>query len=150
MNPRLMLLSGLLALGLSACEQDVQVRGNLPDPVVVSQIQPGVHSRVDVASLLGSPSTISTFEDSTWYYISQKSSQFAFYRPEVLERKILVVSFDPNGIVTDTKSYDLADGREIDPVDRITPTEGREITILQQLLGNLGRYSGSETAPPSR
>ena len=59
---------------------------------------------------------------------------------QVLERLVLVVSFDAAGLVETTRTYDLADGQTIDPVDRVTPTEGREISILQQLLGNLGKF----------
>ena len=113
----------------------------MPDAEVVSKINPGIHSRVDVQSLLGSPSTVSTFLDSKWYYIGQKSTQFAFFESEVLERTVLVVSFDTEGLVDTTRTYTLEDGQPIDPVDRITPTEGRELTILQQLIGNLGKYT---------
>jgi outer membrane protein assembly factor BamE (lipoprotein component of BamABCDE complex) len=130
-----------LALGLGACTKDIRVRGNIPDSEVVSRINPGIHSRIDVQSLLGSPSTVSTFQDSKWYYIGQKSTQFAFFEQEVLERSVLVVSFDAAGLVVTTESYALEDGQPIDPVDRITPTEGRDLSILQQLLGNIGKYS---------
>ena len=141
---RPVLFAGVLALGLTACEQTVNVRGSLPDADTVSQISPGVHSRDDVASLLGWPSTVSTFEDSKWYYIGQKTTSFAFFEPEVLERQVIVVSFDKAGVVEDTKTFDLADGQAIDPVDRVTPTEGKKITFLQQLLGNLGRFTGGD------
>lgn len=137
---RASLLAGILAVGLGACAQDIRVRGNFPDSEVVSKINPGVHSRIDIQSLLGSPSTVSTFMDSKWYYIGQKSTQFAFFEPEVLERTVLVVSFDAAGLVVTTRTYALEDGQTIDPVGRITPTEGREISILQQLIGNLGKF----------
>jgi hypothetical protein len=29
-------------------------------------------------------------------------------------------------------------------VDRITPTHGNDLTIVQQLLGNLGRFNSSD------
>ncbi len=51
-----------------------------------------------------------------------------------------VVSFDEAGLVVTTQTYALEDGRPIDPVDRITPTEGRDLSVLQQLLGNIGKY----------
>jgi outer membrane protein assembly factor BamE (lipoprotein component of BamABCDE complex) len=137
---RASLLAGILALGLGACAQDIRVRGNIPDSEAVSKINPGVHSRIDIQSLLGSPSTVSTFQDSKWYYIGQKSTQFAFFEPEVLERTVLVVSFDAAGFVETTRTYALEDGQPIDPVDRVTPTEGREMSILQQLIGNLGKF----------
>lgn len=129
------------ALVLAACEPGVDVRGNLPEPETVASIQPGVHGRQDVIDMLGSPSTISTFEDKEWYYIGSKTQQFAFLDPEVLERSVLVVSFADGGLVADTKLYTLEDGRVVDPVDRITPTEGRELTILQQFFGNIGRFN---------
>ena len=141
---RPLLLAVVLATGLGACSQDVLVRGNLPDADTLSKIDPGVHSRRDVAKLLGSPSTISTFEDSRWYYIGQKTTQFAFFRPEVLERKVIVVSFDDEGVVADTTIYTLEDGQEVDLVGRVTPTEGRDFTFIQQLFGNLGRFSKKE------
>ena len=137
---RASLLVGLLALGLSACAEDIRVRGNIPDTEVIAKINPGVHSRIDIESLLGSPSTVSTFQDSKWFYIGQKSTQFAFFEPEVLERTVLVVSFDKSGFVETTQTYALVDGKTIDPVDRITPTEGRDMSIFQQLLGNLGKF----------
>jgi outer membrane protein assembly factor BamE (lipoprotein component of BamABCDE complex) len=137
---RASLLAGILAFGLGACAQDIQVRGNIPDIDVVSKINPGIHSRIDIQSLLGSPSTISTFQDSKWYYIGQKSTQFAFFEQEVLERTVLVVSFDAAGLVVTTQTYALEDGQPINLVDRVTPTEGRELSFLQQFLGNLGRY----------
>jgi outer membrane protein assembly factor BamE (lipoprotein component of BamABCDE complex) len=130
------------ALMLAACQNDIQVRGNIPDPEVVQEIRAGVHGRNDVASLLGSPSAVSTFEDDIWYYIGQKTAQFAFFKPDIRERQVLVVSFDPSGRVGETKTYTLADSRDIDPVDRETPTEGRNLTILQQIFGNIGRFDG--------
>ncbi len=134
-------LAGSCAIGLllvSGCSNNVQVRGNLPDPEVVGEIETGVHSRRQVAERLGSPSAISTFEDRKWYYVGQKTTQFAFFEPEVLERNVLVVTFDGTGKVDETKAYTLADGQIIDPVSRTTPTEGRELTVLQQIFGNIG------------
>ena len=37
------------------------------------------------------------------------------------------------------KYYGLEEGKIISYVDRTTPTRGRELTVLQQLFGNLGR-----------
>ncbi|RMD62931.1 MAG: outer membrane protein assembly factor BamE [Alphaproteobacteria bacterium] len=130
--------------GLGACEQTIEVRGNLPEPETMAKISPGVHTRNDVMRLLGSPSTISTFKDDIWYYVGQKSTEFAFFKPEVLERRVLIVSFDDKGTVAETKTLTLADGREIDPVDRKTPTEGRKLTLFQQLFGNLGRFTAQD------
>ena len=137
------MLLGAAAVALTACADAVNTHGNMPDPEAVSEILPGIHSRQDVLGLLGTPSTVSTFQDSRWYYIGAKSEKIAFFDRDILERRVVVVSFDDNGTVGEKRVYTLADGQEIEPVDRITPTEGREITVMQQLFGNLGRFSAT-------
>lgn len=135
------LLLTCAALALSACGNTVQVRGNTPDPEDVAEIQPGIHSRQDIIDLLGSPSTVSTFEDRKWYYIGQKTHQVAFMKPEVIDRNVLVILFDESGVVQATEHYDMADAQDVDPVERETPSEGRDLTFLQQLFGNIGKFS---------
>lgn len=141
------LLLGAGLLMLVACDTGVNVRGNMPDAELLATIRPGFDTREDVQRALGSPSTVSTFQDRTWYYIGQKTTQFAFYKPEVLERNVFVVNFDEGGFVADTKLYTLEDGQEVAMVDRETPTEGRELTVLQQIIGNIGRFGNTAKAP---
>lgn len=135
----------LLAGPLGACASRVAVRGNLPEPEQVVEVQPGESSRDDVQQILGSPSTLSTFQDDIWYYIGERTEQVAFFEPEVVERSVLVVTFNDAGLVDDTKLYTVEDGQEIAMVDRTTPTEGNQLTIWQQLIGNIGRFSGTES-----
>ncbi|MEX1206332.1 MAG: outer membrane protein assembly factor BamE [Dongiaceae bacterium] len=126
---------------LAGCQPRIDARGNLPDPDTVGQIQPGVQSRAQVADLLGSPSVASTFDDKTWYYISGRTETYAFFEPKVVDQQVLVVEFDDAGMVSGIERYDYEDGRVIDPVSRETPTSGQELTFLQQLFGNLGRFN---------
>ncbi len=137
----LCLLLTCAAIGLSACGNTIQVRGNTPEPEDVAEIKTGVHSRQDVIDLLGSPSTVSTFEDRKWYYIGQKTQEIAFMKPQVVDRNVLVITFDESGLVERTSNYSMADSLAVEPVDRITPTEGRDLTLLQQLFGNVGKFS---------
>lgn len=134
------LLVGAVVTGVAACSADVRVHGNMPDAELIAEVEPGIDSRDDVVDKLGSPSTISTFQDRKWYYVGQKSTQIAFLKPEVLERSVLVVSFDGTGMVDDTRLYTLEDGQVVVPVGRVTPTEGKELTFLQQFFGNFGRF----------
>ena len=137
----LCLLLTCATIGLSACSNTVQVRGNTPEPEDVAEIQTGVHSRQDVIDLLGSPSTVSTFQNRKWYYIGQKTQEVAFMKPQVLDRNVLVITFDETGLVEQTTNYSMADSLAVVPVERITPTEGRDLTILQQLFGNVGQFN---------
>jgi len=137
-------LIGALALPLAVagCETIVDQRGFAPTPGSVEKLEIETQSREDVIRLIGSPSAVATFNPNTWYYISQKQEYYAFFKPAMLEQSVIQLSFNDSGRLTTIKRYDLADARDIDMVSRITPTAGKEITILEQILGNVGRFSG--------
>ncbi len=133
---------GLMATtALVACSGELTTRGNLLTAERIEEISAGESFQSDVVAAVGTPSAVSTFENNTWYYIGELQEQQSFLDPDVLERNVLVVNFDDSGLVQSTQLYTVADGQIINPVSRTTPTEGRELTILQQLLGNLGRFS---------
>jgi outer membrane protein assembly factor BamE (lipoprotein component of BamABCDE complex) len=129
---------------LSACESRIDQRGNKPDEDQVVQINPGVDDKNRVAELLGYPSTMSVFSDKTWYYISKRTKTIAFLDPELLEQEVLQIHFNDQGIVQDMKVYTEKDGEQIAYVDRVTPTPGTELTLVQQLLGNLGKFNSDK------
>lgn len=130
-----------LAVGLAACSPRVDQRGNLLDPDYVLAVQPGVQTKEQVAQLLGTPSTVATFSDKTWYYISKRTETTAFFAPDITDQQVLVVSFDDADVVEKVKLYGMDDAYEIEPVDRTTPTYGQSLTVLQQLFGNIGRFT---------
>ena len=136
-----------LALTLAACAPMVDQRGNLPDPTKLASIQPGVTTKEAVSKLLGTPSSISTFNDKTWYYISRRTEQTAFFAPQVTDQLVVAVAFDDSGVVRDVERHDLADGRPIDPSTRVTPSAGRELGFFEQLIGNLGRFNTESNTP---
>jgi len=143
-------LVGALALPLlAACETIIDQRGFAPTPGSVEKLDVGSQSREDVIRLIGSPSTVATFNPNVWYYISQKQEYYAFFKPEMIEQNVLQLTFNESGRLQAMKKYDLADAKDIEMVSRITPTAGKELTILEQLLGNVGRFSGprQETNP---
>ena len=63
-----------------------------------------------------------------------------------MDQQVYVVHFDGNGVVAGVDRKELADGRDIEPVPGATPAPGRELTFLEQVLGNMGRFNKSESA----
>ncbi len=124
------------ALSLGGCAKDINARGNLPPDDALTQLQPGQQTRQDVQLILGTPSTVSTLGDETWYYISAITTQYAFYSSEELERDVYALSFDERGILQDVKNLRLEDGEDLQIVERETPTMGREFSLIEQLIGN--------------
>ncbi|MGE0119647.1 MAG: outer membrane protein assembly factor BamE [Dongiaceae bacterium] len=140
-SQRALLLSVAAAALLGACSPRIDQRGNLLDPEAVLAVQPGVQTKDQVAQLLGTPSTVATFDDKTWYYISKRTETTAFFAPDITDQQVLVVKFDDLDMVEKVQLYGMNDGYEVDPVGRTTPTYGQRLTILQQLFGNIGRFT---------
>jgi outer membrane protein assembly factor BamE (lipoprotein component of BamABCDE complex) len=130
-----------------SCAPTVEQRGNLPTAEKIAEIHPGTTTKDEVTKILGTPSSASIFNnEKSWYYISRRTSQTAFFDPDVLDQQVYIVDFDDNGVVKAVDHKMLEDGKPISPVARATPAPGRELSFLEQLVGNLGKFnSSSET-----
>ena len=136
----------MLVLALAACQARIDNRGYVPTGDDLERVKAGVQGREEVQEILGSPSSISTFSDDRWYYISKKTSTTAFFSPKLLDQNVVVVEFDDGGLVKDIRRYAMEDGLIIDPVTRKTPAPGRELSFLEQLLGNFGKFNSQNNA----
>jgi outer membrane protein assembly factor BamE (lipoprotein component of BamABCDE complex) len=133
------------ALLVAGCAKDIDARGNLPPPEALAQLAIGEQTRQDVRGLLGTPATTAIFDDETWYYISAHTTQYAFYPNHELDRTVYAVSFDERGILKGVRKLSLEDGQNVNIASRETPTKGREFSLIEQLIGNLGRLSSSQS-----
>jgi outer membrane protein assembly factor BamE (lipoprotein component of BamABCDE complex) len=128
-------------VALASCTNPVEQHGNLPDADKMSQIKPGATDKATVTQLLGSPSSVGAFDGNTWLYISQKKRQMALRRPELVDQEVVAIDFDDNGVVRDIAHRTMADGETVVPNPNATPAPGREFTILEQLIGNFGKFT---------
>jgi outer membrane protein assembly factor BamE (lipoprotein component of BamABCDE complex) len=142
----------LLALLLVGCKSVAQVenRGYVAAKPIAEQIKPGETSKAEVRRLLGSPSTISSYPPETWYYISRERETVAFLAPELTGQKVAQIEFDAAGKVSKFEDFGTDSAREMQYVERETPTEGRSVGLLEQLLGNLGRFNTPRDATQAR
>jgi outer membrane protein assembly factor BamE (lipoprotein component of BamABCDE complex) len=147
-NRRSRRLLAFVALGvlLAGCEVSADLRGNSPDANNLDQVKPGTTDKATVTRLLGSPSTVAAFDTDVWYYVSQKTKNVAFFRTDVLEQKVVAITFDKDGVVKDIDTKDLKDARAITPDPNATPTPGREFSVIEQFLGNFGKFTEKKKA----
>lgn len=132
----------LALLAVAACESSTAIRGFAPSPGSVDKLEVNTQSREDVQRLIGSPSAVATFNPNVWYYISQKQESWGPKRPWISEQNVIQITFNDSGRISSLKYYDLEDAKDITMVARITPTSGKELTVLEQLLGNVGKFTG--------
>lgn len=139
------LMSALCFAALSACSPRVAVHGDQIPAEKLAQIRPAQDTKASVSALLGSPSSVSVFDNEAWYYIGDRTETTTFLAPEVVERQVVVVRFDGAGRVTTVEKFGLEKGREVDVVTRTTPSRGSEITVVEQLISNVGRFNREES-----
>ncbi len=139
-------MMALVIGGLSgACSPLRDHRGYVMSKDRLNQIDIG-STKEDVETALGSPSSTSTIDGQTYYYISSTVEQNMFFAPKITDRKILAVKFDDTETVAKISNYGLKDGVVFDFISRKTPTRGKELTLIQQMFGNLGKFN--QTSKP--
>lgn len=138
-----LILTLLTALALGACSPTVATRGNLISDTKFQEVTAEKSTRADVLQAWGPPTTTSSFDQNTWYYIGEMTAQKGIYAPEVTKRRIVRVRFNPanSDTVAEVADLDPRAGHDVDFVSRTTPTAGRDFTVVQQFIGNLGRYN---------
>ncbi|MBI1301596.1 MAG: outer membrane protein assembly factor BamE [Alphaproteobacteria bacterium] len=137
----LMLCSAILC----ACAPVVAQRGNLLEDHQLQNVTAGQSTRSDVLRFFGSPTAQSTFNNDVWYYMGQTTEKRGILDETVEEERVIVVEFDQDGLV---KSITEQDSERLDiPYARAqTPTHGNDLTFMQQLLGNLGRFNAPQAS----
>ncbi len=143
----LLLTAGTSLLAASACTPIVATRGNLVEPERLARIEVGKTSREEVQNILGTPTATGTLDPNTWYYVGRRTEQLAFFQPDVVEQKIVRIRFEFDGRVETVEEIDRSEARAIDPVERTTPTAGREIGFFEQLFGTVNRSRSSGDGP---
>lgn len=142
--PLAAILAGALALALTGCTYllpNRQTRGILVDNIDYAQLVPGTTTRADAASLLGSPTAKATFDDNTWFYIGEITEPVVLSFPRIDRQQVVVLNFDQGGTLQAIHRYTGKDAVRVAMVQRTTPSPGSEASILQQVIGNVGRYN---------
>jgi outer membrane protein assembly factor BamE (lipoprotein component of BamABCDE complex) len=130
----------LLSIGaLTACTPGIDRRGFVPDETDTQPIQSGVDTKSTVLARYGTPSTVAAFDDNSWYYISDTKERRTYHLPTTTQRTVLAIKFGQNDVVDGVKTYGMKDGRVVNYSDRATPTRGRELSVVEQIFGNVGR-----------
>ncbi|MFQ3361300.1 MAG: outer membrane protein assembly factor BamE [Alphaproteobacteria bacterium] len=138
-------LTILLIISLSSsCASTIVNRGYVADKGIFEQINIGMRKN-SVENIMGSPSYISAINGETYYYLSSKFESNGFLKPKEIERSIFSVQFDDNEIIKNISNYGLSDGKVFDYINRRTISRGTELTLLQDLFDDVGRYTNAQS-----
>ncbi len=125
-----------------ACSPIIETHGIEPNRDIVESFELGRTRQEDVNAAFGSPLAEGTFRSDVWYYVFERAETIAFFEPKIAYRRVYAFDFDDGGVLENVASLTEADGRSIDFESRVTPSRGTEANFIQELFGNIGRFTG--------
>ena len=137
-RPALLAAAVLALAAATACAPVTSLNGFQSQEMKPQAVKVGVDTKSTVLAQLGSPSEKGTFDPNTWYYISQITDEYAYYKPQVRSRDVVRISFDKDEKVTAVDHLTLKDGYRIAYNPHETPTRGRSLSWVEQVLGTIG------------
>ncbi|QYX58593.1 outer membrane protein assembly factor BamE [Roseovarius sp. SCSIO 43702] len=131
-------------LAMAACTSRYQNHGYMPPPEDLQNIVVGVDTRATVDDTIGPPTTSGVLPDGNYYYVRSRVRHFGAFRPEVVDRTVLAISFDQNDTVRNIETFGLDDGRPVRLTRRVTDNSVEGNGFLRQVFGNIGRLNPGE------
>lgn len=129
---------GALVITLAACSQKLRSHGYVPNPEDLQQVIVGVDTRDTIAEIVGRPSAAGLLSENAWYYVRDRFREYGLGQPRAVDREVVVISFDANGVVKNIERFGMEKGRVVVLSRRVTDSNVEGIGFLRQLFGNVG------------
>lgn len=134
-----LLLACLLIM--ASCTPIQAQRGQMVSDEEEGRLIVGTTAKPEVLAALGTPTSVSTFDEKIWYYVGEDTSEVGIHGVKTDARRVLVLRFDESGVLQDKKILGKEDGQSVAMRPNSTKVLSREPTVIQQLIGNVGRFS---------
>ncbi|MEZ5714860.1 MAG: outer membrane protein assembly factor BamE [Paracoccaceae bacterium] len=134
-------LAALAILALTACAPVFRNHGYIPSEDELAEIVVGVDTRATVDEVIGAPSAGGVLEGGDYYYVRSRVRHFGMFEPKEIERQVLAISFNEQGVVQNIERFGLEDGRIVQLSRRVTSSSVEGKGFLRQLLGNIGGFN---------
>ncbi|MEL7253118.1 MAG: outer membrane protein assembly factor BamE [Pseudomonadota bacterium] len=129
------LLSLLVVMG---CATQYRNHGYVPSEETLKQLTVGVDTRATVDEVVGAPSTSGVLTDGDYYYVRSRVAARGAFRPQVVDRQVLAISFNANDTIRNIERFGLEDGQVVPLTRRVTDSSVVGNGFLRQVFGNIG------------
>ncbi|NCO85070.1 MAG: outer membrane protein assembly factor BamE [Rhodobacterales bacterium] len=136
-------LAALLTFAVAGCTPLFRNHGYVPPESDLAAISVGVDTRETVIAAIGAPTSTGVIAGGDLYYVTSRFRLMGPFEPREVERQVLAVSFDANGILRNVERFGLADGQVVTLSRRVTDDNIRDVSFLRQLFGNVGNFDAS-------
>jgi outer membrane protein assembly factor BamE (lipoprotein component of BamABCDE complex) len=122
----------------AACSEQFRNHGYAPTDGDLAEVAVGVDTRDSVIERFGPPTTGGMRTDSGIYYVESQFRLYAYQAPSEVDREVVAISTDSDGVVSNIERFTLEDGQVVALSRRVTDSNIEGVSFLRQLLGNLG------------
>jgi outer membrane protein assembly factor BamE (lipoprotein component of BamABCDE complex) len=133
-----------LVLGLASCGEVSRSHGFVPSDDQLEAVVVGRDTRATVETILGIPGSTGLVADEGWFYVRSTFEDGTYRALREVDREVVAVSFDAEGVVTNVERFGLEDGQVVALSRRVTDDNTAGIGFLRQLFGNLGRIDPAQ------
>jgi len=142
-HPILLLSVIINLLTLTSCNQ-IEKRGYSFELSDYQLLKEKINNKNDALNFMGYPSFISESDrKELWVYYSEDVKKLLFFKPEILDRKIITIAFDNKNVVEKIKSYDLKDQNAISFNQNYTEVASAKKSWWSQIFGNIGQVKAN-------
>lgn len=140
---RTVVMTVLCAVVVS-CTAVYRNHGYAPTETDLSLLTVGQDTRDTVQAAVGPPSATGLLTADAWYYVQSRFRLFGPREPEEIDRQVVAISFAEDGTITNIERFGLEQGQVVALSRRVTETNIKGVTLIQQLLGNFGRIDAGQ------
>ncbi len=149
----LLALFGALILAVSACNPIVRYHGYAPTDQELKTVEVGKDTRETVEQKIGHPSAEGLLNDDAWFFVQSRFQQKGLKPMTEIDRQVVVISFSDAGTVSNIERFGLQDGNVVVLSRRVTESNIKGVSFLNQLMRNMGRMTtgdllGSRSGAP--
>ena len=139
---------GIALLMVISCTALYNNHGYVPPDEALQKLTVGVDSRATVDDEIGAPTAQGLRGDSAYYYVRSRFREYGMFKPRIVSRQVVAISFDRNGVISNIERLDLADGKIVHLTRRTTDNSVVKNGFIQQLLRNFGKISPEQIVNP--
>ena len=126
----------------------VKKHGSSSLELKIDKVEVNQTNKNDVIQLFGKPSSISLFDENSWFYIEREKvnqSIFKLGKSKIRKNQVLEIHYDNTGIVKYKRLYNLENMNDLKIVKEITKKEYDTSSSFNKLIKSLEQKINSPT-----
>ena len=131
----------LLASVLFSCTTNIKNHGYIPSKSDLENLVIGKDTKQSVSKKIGLPATAGL--EGAYYYVRSTFNAPGFRSPQLVDRKVIVLSFDQRSKLKNIETFNVDNGKFVRLDYRVTETGLDNKNILQQIIGSISGPSAS-------